>query len=316
MNRGGLQGGGMKYLKEYAINLEMQNTLPIFIPTCEYYKKANYNEEENKDIKYFVNTNKRKFNEYYGKALEDKKDGLYDSVLGCFEFDNDKDILKIAENNKNTGFYIIWENTNDEEQNGVVELDTIKKYDNSDRNSNATNKGYSYFINDDPLLLQPVTIPVRVVLATAAGTIGLGVATFLALAGSAWNRIAYMLDNEKQTKIDGTGTLKDTGEMMKWVIKQDLFSGGSIKKQKTFKLKSKNLNRSVKKRKGGGNRKVRKKIKFKKHTTAKLKSRNSNRTVKKGVRKHIFVKHKKIKLKKHKTMKLKSKSLNRTYKRT
>ena len=92
---------------------------------------------------------------------------------------------------------------------------------------------------------------------------------------------------------------------------EPLVGGGA----KTFKLKSKNLNHSVKKRKGGGNRNVRKKIKFKKHTTSKLKSRNSNRTVKKGIRKHKFVKHKKIKFKKHKTMKLKSKNSNRTYKR-
>ena len=280
---------GIGYLKEYAINLQMENTLPIFIPTCEYHEKSDYSEENKEagNIKYFVNTHKRKFNEYYGKALKGKKDGMYDSVLGYFIFDNNKKILKMK-SKLTTGFYIIWD-TDDEEQNGVVELDTIVKYDKSDKNNYIVSKGqaYRYFT------LARVAQGVGIILGTAIVvgliihpvTVGLALLGLLGLGAAGAKGLNYYVAKAK---------------------------GGG----KTFKLKSKNLNHSVKKRKGGGNRKVRKKIKFKKHTTSKLKSRNSNRTVKKGVRKHIFVKHKKIKFKKHKTVKLKSKSLNRTYKRT
>ena len=133
--------------------------------------------------------------------------------------------------------------------------------------------------------------------------------------------VVISLDVGSKLKKDYYQYLKDKGyqndpdsnkkKIKRGVDLEPLVGGGA----KTFKLKSKNLNHSVKKRKGGGNRNVRKKIKFKKHTTSKLKSRNSNRTVKKGIRKHKFVKHKKIKFKKHKTMKLKSKNSNRTYKR-
>ena len=294
---------GIGYLKEYAINLQMENTLPIFIPTCEYHEKSDYSEENKEagNIKYFVNTHKRKFNEYYGKALKGKKDGIYDSVLGYFIFDNNKKILKMK-SKLTTGFYIIWD-TDDEEQNGVVELDTVVKYDKSDKNNYIVSKGqaYRYFT------LARVAKGVGIILGT---TIVVGLIINPATVGLVLGKVFSLnLEGAAIAQAYGTIAAVTAGAVgLNYVAKA---KGGG----KTFKLKSKNLNRSVKKRKGGGNRKVRKKIKFKKHTTAKLKSRNSNRTFKKGVRKHKFVKHKKIKFKKHKTTKLKSKNLNGTYKR-